>query len=55
MRERIKAKPTSATVPAIHLTATAVEVRDRTQGLARETESYLTEPVEPEVLPGQSS
>ncbi|GAA0423866.1 hypothetical protein Acor_44590 [Acrocarpospora corrugata] len=48
--ERIKADPATAAVPVIHLTASAVEVRDRTQGLARGADGYLTEPVEPEVL-----
>ncbi|NAS21290.1 SpoIIE family protein phosphatase [Herbidospora sp. NEAU-GS84] len=48
--ERIKADPYSAAVPVIHLTASAVGVTDRTQGLARGADAYLVEPVEPEVL-----
>ncbi|GIH23845.1 hypothetical protein Aph01nite_21550 [Acrocarpospora phusangensis] len=48
--ERIKADPATAAVPVIHLTASAVDVRDRTQGLSRGADGYLTEPVEPEVL-----
>ncbi|GAB1821509.1 SpoIIE family protein phosphatase [Herbidospora sp. RD11066] len=48
--ERIKADPVSASVPVIHLTASAVGVGDRTQGLERGADAYLIEPVEPEVL-----
>ncbi|MEZ0076932.1 SpoIIE family protein phosphatase [Planotetraspora sp. GP83] len=48
--ERIKADPETAAVPVIHLTATAVDVRDRTMGLTRGADGYLTEPIEPEVL-----
>ncbi|GAA0988996.1 hypothetical protein GCM10009555_071950 [Acrocarpospora macrocephala] len=48
--ERIKGDPASAAVPVIHLTTSGVEVRDRTQGLARGADAIITEPVEPEVL-----
>ncbi|WP_061297409.1 SpoIIE family protein phosphatase [Herbidospora cretacea] len=48
--ERIKADPVSASLPVIHLTASAVGVGDRTQGLERGADAYLIEPVEPEVL-----
>jgi serine phosphatase RsbU (regulator of sigma subunit)/CheY-like chemotaxis protein len=47
--ERIKASATTAT-PVLHVSATAVESTDRTEGLRRGAEAYLVEPVEREEL-----
>ncbi|MBO3752389.1 fused response regulator/phosphatase [Streptosporangiaceae bacterium NEAU-GS5] len=48
--ERIKGDPATEAIPVVHLTATAVEATDRTQGLDRGADAYLTGPIEPEVL-----
>ncbi|MFI6477576.1 SpoIIE family protein phosphatase [Nonomuraea sp. NPDC050663] len=48
--EQIKADPATAATPVVHLTATAVQVTDWAEGLARGADGYLIEPVEPEVL-----
>lgn len=48
--ERIKADPRTAAVPVIHISATAVEASDRTRGLTRGADAYLTEPVDPDEL-----
>ena len=48
--ERIKAQPAHAALPVIHVSAHAVDVRDRTQGLTRGADAYLAEPIEPEEL-----
>ncbi|MFF1799437.1 PleD family two-component system response regulator, partial [Kitasatospora sp. NPDC058263] len=45
--ERIKADPRTASVPVIHISATAIEVDDRAQGLHRGADAYLTEPIAP--------
>ncbi|MFC9330093.1 SpoIIE family protein phosphatase [Kitasatospora sp. NPDC057015] len=45
--ERIKADPLTAHLPVIHVSATAIEVRDRAQGLYRGADAYLTEPIAP--------
>ena len=46
--ERIKADHPA--MPVIHVSAHAVDVVDRTQGLTRGADAYLAEPIEPEEL-----
>jgi serine phosphatase RsbU (regulator of sigma subunit)/DNA-binding NarL/FixJ family response regulator len=46
----IKAAPETASVPVLHVSATAVAVSDRTTGLTSGADGYLVEPVEPEEL-----
>jgi len=46
--ERIKAAHPA--MPVIHVSAHAVDVADRAQGLTRGADAYLTEPIEPEEL-----
>jgi serine phosphatase RsbU (regulator of sigma subunit)/DNA-binding response OmpR family regulator len=46
----LKAAPTTAAVPVLHVSATAVAVSDRTTGLTSGADGYLVEPVEPEEL-----
>lgn len=48
--ERIKADPATAGIPVIHMSATAVAVDDRTQGLNRGADGYLVEPLDPDEL-----
>jgi serine phosphatase RsbU (regulator of sigma subunit)/CheY-like chemotaxis protein len=48
--ERIKTDPRTQAVPVIHISATAVEASDRTRGLTRGADAYLTEPVDPDEL-----
>ncbi len=48
--ERIKADPRTASIPVIHVSATAIEVADRTQGLHRGADAYLAEPIAPAEL-----
>ncbi|MDG4820705.1 SpoIIE family protein phosphatase [Asanoa sp. WMMD1127] len=48
--ERIKAHPTLAATPVIHVSAHAVDVADRAQGLTRGADAYLAEPIEPDEL-----
>jgi serine phosphatase RsbU (regulator of sigma subunit)/CheY-like chemotaxis protein len=45
--ERIKGTPATAALPVIHISATAVDVADRTQGLTRGADAYLAEPIDP--------
>ncbi|MCU1345274.1 MAG: response regulator receiver modulated serine phosphatase, partial [Acidimicrobiia bacterium] len=45
--ERIRASSTNPTMPVIHLSATAVGVADRSEGLLRGADAYLVEPLEP--------
>ncbi|GGV15167.1 hypothetical protein GCM10010495_31620 [Kitasatospora herbaricolor] len=45
--ESIKADPLTAHLPVIHVSATAIEVNDRAQGLYRGADAYLTEPIAP--------
>lgn len=47
--ERIKSNATTAT-PVLHVSATAIESADRSEGLRRGAEAYLVEPVEREEL-----
>ncbi|WP_326559530.1 fused response regulator/phosphatase [Micromonospora sp. NBC_01796] len=48
--ERIKADPRWASRPVIHVSAHAVDVGDRIQGLTRGADAYLVEPIEPDEL-----
>ncbi|MEV4622619.1 SpoIIE family protein phosphatase [Asanoa sp. NPDC049573] len=48
--ERIKSHPTLAATPVIHVSAHAVDVADRAQGLTRGADAYLAEPIEPDEL-----
>ncbi len=48
--ERIKRNPRHAALPVVQVSATAVEVVDRTQGLNRGADAYLAEPIEPDEL-----
>lgn len=48
--ERIKAAPATASLPVIHISATAVDVADRTMGLTRGADAYLAEPIDPDEL-----
>ncbi|NVI92999.1 fused response regulator/phosphatase [Actinomadura sp. BRA 177] len=45
--ERIKSDPDTASLPVIHISAQAVEVADRTHGLRRGADAYLTDPIDP--------
>jgi serine phosphatase RsbU (regulator of sigma subunit)/DNA-binding NarL/FixJ family response regulator len=45
--ERVKGDPRTAAMPVIHISATAIEVEDRTAGLDRGADGYLVEPVDP--------
>ena len=48
--EHIKATPRTAGMPVIHVSATAIATADRTQGLFRGADAYLTEPIAPSEL-----
>ncbi|MFE9427393.1 SpoIIE family protein phosphatase [Kitasatospora sp. NPDC006697] len=48
--ERIKQRPHTADLPVVHISATAIEASDRTQGLHRGADAYLTEPIDPAEL-----
>lgn len=48
--EQIKADRRWAALPVLHVSANAVDVADRTQGLTRGADGYLTEPIEPDEL-----
>ncbi|MCY1137305.1 SpoIIE family protein phosphatase [Actinoplanes sp. Pm04-4] len=48
--EKIKTDPAYGTMPVIHVSAHAVDVVDRTQGLNRGADAYLVEPIEPDEL-----
>jgi CheY-like chemotaxis protein len=48
--ERIKGDPDHGALPVIHVSAHAVDVVDRTQGLNRGADAYLVEPIEPDEL-----
>lgn len=47
---QIKADPRTAAKPVIHVSAAAVDVVDRTQGLSGGADAYLTEPIDPDEL-----
>ncbi|MGW4636979.1 SpoIIE family protein phosphatase [Sphaerisporangium sp. NPDC004334] len=46
--ERIKADPATASIPVIQISGKAVTPADRTEGLERGADVYLSEPVEPQ-------
>ncbi|MFC1440758.1 fused response regulator/phosphatase [Streptacidiphilus sp. N1-10] len=48
--ERIKDDPFTTGIPVIHVSATAIGTGDRTQGLYRGADAYLTEPIAPSEL-----
>ncbi|MFI5894190.1 SpoIIE family protein phosphatase [Actinoplanes sp. NPDC051513] len=48
--EKIKTDPAYGVLPVIHVSAHAVDVSDRTQGLNRGADAYLIEPIEPDEL-----
>jgi CheY-like chemotaxis protein len=48
--EKIKTDPAYGIMPVIHVSAHAVDVNDRTQGLNRGADAYLVEPIEPDEL-----
>ncbi|MFJ6698044.1 SpoIIE family protein phosphatase [Streptomyces sp. NPDC091272] len=48
--ERIKSAPATASLPVIHISASAITVTDRTQGLNRGADAYLTEPIAPDEM-----
>ena len=45
--EEIKSNPATSSVPVIHISASAVAVADRTDGLQRGADAYLTDPIDP--------
>jgi CheY-like chemotaxis protein len=48
--EKIKTDPQYGVLPVIHVSAHAVDVVDRAQGLNRGADAYLIEPIEPDEL-----
>ncbi|WP_328464293.1 fused response regulator/phosphatase [Actinoplanes sp. NBC_00393] len=48
--ERIKTDQRYGVLPVVHVSAHAVDVGDRTQGLNRGADAYLVEPIEPDEL-----
>ncbi|HWG97950.1 MAG TPA: fused response regulator/phosphatase [Pilimelia sp.] len=48
--KKIKGHPRYAAVPVIHVSAHAVDVGDRTEGLNQGADGYLVEPIDPEEL-----
>ena len=48
--ERIKQDAATASLPVLHVSATAITPQDRASGLSRGADAYLTEPVDPAVL-----
>ncbi|GGL62384.1 hypothetical protein GCM10010129_02480 [Streptomyces fumigatiscleroticus] len=48
--EHIKSNPATASVPVINISASAITVNDRTQGLYRGADAYLVEPTAPDEL-----
>jgi CheY-like chemotaxis protein len=48
--EQIKGNPAHAATPVIHVSAAAVNVVDRTQGLHRGADAYLVEPIDPDEM-----
>ncbi|MFC5832205.1 SpoIIE family protein phosphatase [Nonomuraea insulae] len=45
--ERIKADPATAAIPVVQVSANAISVADRAEGLERGADAYLVEPIEP--------
>ncbi|GIJ43361.1 hypothetical protein Val02_02470 [Virgisporangium aliadipatigenens] len=48
--ERIKSDPRTSAVPVVHISATAVDVTDRTRGLNQGADAYLAEPIDPDEM-----
>ena len=48
--QRIKGTPTTANLLVLHISASFIEVSDKTYGLESGADGYLTEPVQPEEL-----
>jgi len=48
--EAIRSSPATEWIPIVHVSATAIEASDRSEGLIRGADAYLTEPVEPREL-----
>ncbi|GAA0234630.1 fused response regulator/phosphatase [Cryptosporangium japonicum] len=48
--DRIKNNPAAAGVPVVFVSATSVDVTDRTRGLSEGADAYLTEPIDPDEL-----
>ena len=48
--EQIKDDPVHGATPVVHVSAAAVDVVDRTQGLSRGADAYLVEPIDPNEL-----
>jgi CheY-like chemotaxis protein/serine phosphatase RsbU (regulator of sigma subunit) len=46
----IKSDPRTAATPVVHVSAVAVEPSDRSRGLDRGADAYLTDPIEPQEL-----
>src|SRR6185503_16870390 len=46
----LRARPQTAYLPVIHLTAASADNSDMTQGLSAGGDSYLTQPLDPTVL-----
>ncbi|TXS45154.1 response regulator [Streptomyces sp. uw30] len=44
---RVKSRPSTAALPVVHFSATAVDAKDRCQGLDAGADAYLTVPAEP--------
>ncbi len=47
---RVKSNPDTSSIPVLHISASFVDVADRTHGLKHGADAYLTAPVEPEIL-----
>ena len=48
--EAIRANPATEWIPVVHVSATAIEADDRSEGLLRGADAYLTDPVDPREL-----
>src|SRR6185295_8272661 len=48
--KQIKAEPSTASIPVLHISASLISPEDRTAALEGGADGYLTEPVDPEEL-----
>ena len=48
--ERIKGSPATRSLPVVHISADAVGAVDRTEGLTRGADAYLSEPIDPDEM-----
>ncbi|MFE5326779.1 SpoIIE family protein phosphatase [Embleya sp. NPDC056575] len=48
--ERLKSDARTASVPVVHVSASAITVGERAQGLYRGADAYLVDPIDPDVL-----